>query len=118
MMPPGIGSSGLGMSMSGLGMGGVNQQQHPLFRGYSPSKPKWKGSQPGGNSSTNMMLGNPGSTGFSYNPGNNNANGGGVMLASGFPINTSSSGQVVSRVGPSSQSTGGQNKPSNKAFPY
>ena len=100
-MPPGIGG-GMGMSM---GSGGVNQQQHPLFRGYSPSKPKWKGSQPGiGAGGSNMLVGNPGSTGFSYNPSSGGNGGGtnmGVMMASGFPINTSS-GQGSRPGGPNS----------------
>ena len=67
-----LGSKG-GFS-SGIGGGSSNQQQnnaasnmglsgHPLYRGYSPSKPKWKGSQ---GTSGGILGGGPGSTGFSY----------------------------------------------------
>jgi hypothetical protein len=38
-----------------------------------------------------MMMGNPGNTGFSYNPASNNMmlpmGGGGIMMASGYPMN-------------------------------
>lgn len=63
------------------------QQQQPLYRGYSPNKPKWKGSQPQSLNTSNIG-GASASTGFNYQPGSSGANSlmSGVMMASSYPM--------------------------------
>lgn len=113
-MGPG-GSKAGGMMPPGIGGSVANQQQHPMYRGYSPSKPKWKGSSQ--QSQNQMMLGNPGSTGFGFNPQqpsqNNSMLPGSVMMASGFPLNPSSIGNTSAGSGGAMQRFGGGNPSGN-----
>ena len=64
-------------TLLGAASNGLSSANQPMYRGYSPGKPKWKG----GNG---VMMG-PGNTGFSYQaPGNQLMSG--VMTTSGYPM--------------------------------
>ena len=69
------------------GISSQQQQQQPPYRGYSPNKPKWKGSQPQSLNTSNIG-GASASTGFNYQPGSSAANSlmTGVMMASSYPM--------------------------------
>lgn len=75
-----------GGSSSGMSSTSAAASQHhqpSMYRGYSPGKPKWKGS----NGQNMIMGGGPGSTGFSYQaPGSMMS---GVMTTSGYPMRPS-----------------------------